>query len=510
MRDPDTLILAVVPAHTTRLTANQGIGLVIEHQKQAQTIIALTMTDLVQPPHVRSLVVDRLLERTDELAGQQFGGLVAVINRLHTDTEILREASEREAVWFETLLRGAPKDYQPHLPRLRSRVTVGSVIRHLDALFNGHICSNWRPRALATIDARIVECKAQLSKLGTPPESMKVSQVMDRAICVFREGPIYSVEDAVVAAVSELTAGLKGPAAEVPTEGALKSRLAELSRAHKAEQQREQERRWSRGSAPGYTVFDARRGMYVSGHTADTFVPAPFRPSKGAVSRIGWLQEAVTCVDELESRAEQWLAGGGVERVRTALEVGLAPAFLDDAMPVIPKRFVKVLLPALHAKLAAYWMEEGAPRLTSLIRERVAEARRPRMADPLAGLQDDLVAVVVSEVLRAVSKLPSMLQDDPELLQEEDSHARRRSELKARLEALKIHDRQILDIKEAIGDPDSNGDGDIAEVASSQENAGSDSSSSGSSRVASRSDTSRSARRQDHNSSRWVVRQNKP
>lgn len=54
--DPDTLVLAVVPAITTRLTANQGIGMVIEEGKEAQTIIALTMTDQVGRGDIRMVI----------------------------------------------------------------------------------------------------------------------------------------------------------------------------------------------------------------------------------------------------------------------------------------------------------------------------------------------------------------------------------------------------------------------------------------------------------------------
>jgi GTP-binding protein EngB required for normal cell division len=71
LADEDTLVLAVVPATAPSLTSNQGIAFVINHRKQARTIIAMPMCDLVQPANFMDRVIDRLLERTTELEGHK-------------------------------------------------------------------------------------------------------------------------------------------------------------------------------------------------------------------------------------------------------------------------------------------------------------------------------------------------------------------------------------------------------------------------------------------------------
>jgi hypothetical protein len=185
IKDRDTLVLAVAPAMTPRLTSNQGIGLVIDTGKQAKTVIALTMTDLVQRENLKVHVMDRLLRRTDELENHSFGGVVAVINRLHTDTEILADAAEREAAWFRALLASTPKDYKPHMQAISSAVTVSSVIRHLDELYDRHIREDWQPRALKVIDGKIEQQKAEIAALGTPPEKLYVKDVVDEALMNF-------------------------------------------------------------------------------------------------------------------------------------------------------------------------------------------------------------------------------------------------------------------------------------------------------------------------------------
>eukprot|EP00899_Mesostigma_viride_P019855 jgi/Mesvir1/27871/Mv12696-RA.1 len=47
LESPDTMILCVVPATNPRLTGSQAIGMVLDNKKQANTILALTMTDKV-------------------------------------------------------------------------------------------------------------------------------------------------------------------------------------------------------------------------------------------------------------------------------------------------------------------------------------------------------------------------------------------------------------------------------------------------------------------------------
>jgi hypothetical protein len=344
------------------------------------------------------------------------------------------------------LLAGTPPEFEPDLPRLRSRVTVGSVIRHLDGLFNRHILSNWRPRALETIMARIQQCEAQIADLGTPPEELEVDVVVKRALHVFRKRAIFDVEEAVVRAVSKLLEGLEPPAAELPTREALKSRWDEQER-ERAAHMASQERLRRKASKPNRTAF----------------TPEPFSPPGGPVSRLQWVREAITCRDELESKTEGWLENGWLERIGESLNDGLATAFKDNHGPLRLRRFTRVLA-ALRNELAESWSKHSVPLLKLQIDRRVSEACRPKIANPLQGLEDDLIVTILTEVLQVVKDLlPCTLEEDPALLAEEESQAQLRADLNARLESLKEHARQIRDIEEAIGAAEGEGESDSEE-----------------------------------------------
>lgn len=96
LRRPKTLVLCVVPATTQRLTAAEAIGMVMAHDKAAQTVVALTMCDKVTPGNVPDLILDRLSGQTDELADTGLGACVATINRTHDDGWTIQEADAME------------------------------------------------------------------------------------------------------------------------------------------------------------------------------------------------------------------------------------------------------------------------------------------------------------------------------------------------------------------------------------------------------------------------------
>jgi GTPase SAR1 family protein len=63
---PNTLIICVIPANTTRLTSNQALGMVNDANKTKDCIIALTMVDLLHNDDIE-IFIDRILLRNNEI-----------------------------------------------------------------------------------------------------------------------------------------------------------------------------------------------------------------------------------------------------------------------------------------------------------------------------------------------------------------------------------------------------------------------------------------------------------
>jgi dynamin 1-like protein len=105
LSDKDALVLCIAPVTDPRLTSSAAIGMVMECGRQAQTILALTMPDRVRSADFKVLVVDRLLNLSDEIRDCGFVGCVAVKNRQTSSDVTLQQSDAEEATYFEKAMR---------------------------------------------------------------------------------------------------------------------------------------------------------------------------------------------------------------------------------------------------------------------------------------------------------------------------------------------------------------------------------------------------------------------
>jgi hypothetical protein len=425
IKDRDTLVLAVAPAMTPRLTSNQGIGLVIDTGKQAKTVIALTMTDLVQRENLKAHVVDRLLRRTDELQDHRFGGVVAVINRLHTDTEILADAAEREAAWFCAMLAGTPEDYKPHMQAISSAVTVSSVIRHLDELYDRHIREDWQPRALKVIDAKINQQKAEIAKLGTPPEALHVEDLVKEALSHLAYEKVEATAAKVVASALQ---GLLGVTLSpvLPLTASIKGEIDRVE--FRLEQ-----------------IEDSSRAQSVE--SFNRAFPALAAPG---VKKVFWVEQALARRAAAAEAVKGLVQGGALGRVLGTLRDAVCRPMEEDRMPLRIRRFTS-LRAKLHRTISEYWAAEAVPKIKSTALRRLEEVTLPYAELDIIKLRGELEVVILTAVVETVHALPnSMTEDGGKLLAEETSHALQRHKLSSRLEALHRYRTRLENIGEAL------------------------------------------------------------
>jgi hypothetical protein len=121
-------------------------------------------------------LVRRLIESLHLV--NSFGGLVAVINRDHTDSRSLVEANQFEDEFFTEMLE-AMSEAHPELavfkPKLEEQLATSNAIRLLDGLFHNHIKTSWLPRALASMEPKMEDCRQQLASMGLSPRDAELT-----------------------------------------------------------------------------------------------------------------------------------------------------------------------------------------------------------------------------------------------------------------------------------------------------------------------------------------------
>ena len=168
---PNTLVLCVVAATTQRITSSQALGLVAEHCKQGDTILALTMADKVLDGSFAELVVKRLRrdEPSEELNvdGKPLMGCVGVKNREHDSAVTLVQTDEQEEKWWIDRLDALPAQTKA---AISSQVASYNLVKQMDQLYHQFICRSWKPQALQKLNPLLERAAADIEALGSDIE----------------------------------------------------------------------------------------------------------------------------------------------------------------------------------------------------------------------------------------------------------------------------------------------------------------------------------------------------
>lgn len=168
LTDKNAIVLCVVPASTTRLTSCQSIALINEMGMEHNCILALTMSDRLQPENIEELLIKRIIQTSDELKGLNFAGYIAVVNRIHSDLCSLDENDNIEHTWFyENILEHMPEEYKEYETKIKENITISNLVLKMDQLYNNFIHKDWKPRILQTITEKINRLTNDYEKLGS-------------------------------------------------------------------------------------------------------------------------------------------------------------------------------------------------------------------------------------------------------------------------------------------------------------------------------------------------------
>jgi GTP-binding protein EngB required for normal cell division len=197
LKDQNSIILCVVPASTTRLTACQSIALINEMKLEKNSIIALTMCDRLQPSNIEELLINRIINKSDELKGLgKFAGCIGIVNRTHDDTYTLVENDSREKKWFtENILINIPNEFLKHKNTIVKNITIPHLVTQMDKLYNVFFHTDWKPRMLKTLENKINSEKNDLEKMGPlPVDAILLNEYLNNIITSYFDKLTYEYE----------------------------------------------------------------------------------------------------------------------------------------------------------------------------------------------------------------------------------------------------------------------------------------------------------------------------
>lgn len=163
INQPNTLVICVVPASTTRLTSNQALGMVIDSNKCQNCIIALSMVDLLHDDDIEELFIKRILKKNDELQNINVYKTIGIINKLNI----------KEIEWFnDNILKYIDSSIKENIIE---HITLNQLLLSLDNLYHNYIRDNWKNQGILEIDKNISKLELEYKDLGE--ENLEIEKV---------------------------------------------------------------------------------------------------------------------------------------------------------------------------------------------------------------------------------------------------------------------------------------------------------------------------------------------
>lgn len=156
INQPNTLIICVIPANTTRLTSNQALGMVNDANKTKDCLIALTMVDLLHNDDIE-IFTDRILLRNNEVKNLNIKKIIGIISHKNKDIN--------ENVWFENNLLNNIDDIVLK-NEIKKNITLENLLISVDDMFNDFISTNWKNDAINKTNQQILKLENEYNQLG--------------------------------------------------------------------------------------------------------------------------------------------------------------------------------------------------------------------------------------------------------------------------------------------------------------------------------------------------------
>jgi hypothetical protein len=143
INQPNTIIICVIQANSTRLRANQSLGLVIASNKCENCIIVLSMVDLLHEDDIEDLFIKRLLKKNNELNNINIYKIIGIVNKLKND--------DNDFAWFNGNILTFIEDKETR-KNINNNITIENLLISLDKLYHNFIKINWKQQCINEID----------------------------------------------------------------------------------------------------------------------------------------------------------------------------------------------------------------------------------------------------------------------------------------------------------------------------------------------------------------------
>lgn len=165
--------ICVIPATTPRITSYVPLALIKDNNKEKNTVLCLTMCDRLQEDNIEDLLINRLVNNTDEFSEENFAGICGIINRTHKNTIKLKDNDNYEKEWFENnIFDLLPKSYE-HTDKIKNNTNILNLISILNSYYKNYISDNWIPQTITTMKNNLKRINIEIENLGFEPNDDK-------------------------------------------------------------------------------------------------------------------------------------------------------------------------------------------------------------------------------------------------------------------------------------------------------------------------------------------------
>jgi hypothetical protein len=147
------------------LTSNQALGMVIDSNKCNDCIIALTMVDKLQDYEIEDKLLNRILNKTDELNNINIEKNIGVISNNNIN----------EIEWFNNNIIRYIEDNNK--PKVIENLILNQLLIQLDIKYHNYIKNNWKQKALKQIDKCINKLNQDYLNLGE--ENLDINTIIN-------------------------------------------------------------------------------------------------------------------------------------------------------------------------------------------------------------------------------------------------------------------------------------------------------------------------------------------
>lgn len=161
--------ICVIPATTPRITSYVPLALIKNNNKEINTILCLTMCDRLQEDNIEDLLINRLINNTDEFTLDDYAGICGIINRTHKNTIKLEDNDNYEKEWLQKNIFDLLPETNKHINIIKNHTNIFNLISILNSYYKNYISDNWIPQTVITMKNKLEKINIEIFNLGFDP-----------------------------------------------------------------------------------------------------------------------------------------------------------------------------------------------------------------------------------------------------------------------------------------------------------------------------------------------------